>query len=171
MLGQELFAVPGFPVSLIYLSGLGVVDDLCSQLCNLGHPVLRRLDPGCQRIIMRRGRGRLFFQDRIVHQVMLGQVHHGLGHLLQVKRLGPVGVPHALPCLELCLNIHQQVDLGGCRDSGNRLFARRVLFLPGQNCCHILLGVAFAQAAHAGRPFPARGTKRDVLPSLTNRAA
>lgn len=54
---------------------------------------------------------------------MIEQIHQDLGHLLQVERFGPVGVPYALSRLEFCLNIRQWADPRDCRHSGNKLFA------------------------------------------------
>ena len=42
---------------------------------------------------------------------MLCQIIHGLRHLFQIEHAGPPRIPRALPGLELCLNIHQQIHL------------------------------------------------------------
>lgn len=58
-----------------------------------------------------RGRRSLFFQHRILQQVMLREIIHGLCHLFQIKDLGPPHIPGTFSGLELCLNVNQQIDL------------------------------------------------------------
>ena len=150
----EFLGVTGLSVGYIGLTGLGIVDDMGPQNCDLRHAFLCRLDPRRQFIVVGRGRRCFFLQYRIFQQVMLGEIIHGLRHLFQVKNLGPAHIPSAFSSLEFGLNIHQQIDLRRLCLHGRFLTGCMLLF-AGENGQQVLQGVAFTQAvraASAARP-------------------
>ena len=49
---QKFGTIPGFAVGIVHWSGLGVVDDVRTEDCNLGHTLLCGLDRIAQFVIV-----------------------------------------------------------------------------------------------------------------------
>ena len=104
---------------------------------------------------MGRGRSRFFLQHRIFQEVILGEIIHRLRHLLEVKDLGPARISGTLSGLQLCLDVHQQIDLRrSCLQ--RRFFPRCMLLLTGENRQQVLQTVTFAQAVQTRNIIPFR---------------
>ena len=67
----KLPGITGLAVCHIDLTGLGIVDDMGTQDGDLRHAFLRRFDLRRKIIVMCRGSRSLFFQNRILQQIVL----------------------------------------------------------------------------------------------------
>ena len=135
------------------------------QNSDLRHAFLRRLDLRRQLIVMSRGRSSLFLQNRILQQVMLREIIHGLCHLFQIKDLGPPYIPGTFSGLELCLDVKEQIDLRRICLL-DRLPAGRMLLLTSKDSQQVLQDVAVAQAVQAGYFIPAGELQTVGFPAL-----
>ena len=90
---------------------------------------------------------------------MLGQIIHRLRHLFEIEHLGPAFVTDALSGAEVCLNIHQQIDLF-FRHGPDDFLTRFVSFFAGEDGPKLRFTVAAAQRIQPNKPlliFPAQG--------------
>jgi len=161
----EFLRVTRFAVCYISLSGLGIIYDVSTQNSNLCHALFSRFDLRREFIVMCRGSRSLFFQNRILQQVILRQVIHGLRHLLQIENFSPSRIASTFSSLQFCLNVHQQIDLGRLRLHGG-IFTGRMPFFTGQHRTDFCFTVPGPQLViHAGYILPAGSFEPDCFPA------
>ena len=113
MLGQKLFRVSGFPVGHIYLTGLGIVDDVLTEFCDLCHARLHGLDLTGQLMVSDGDFIRFLAERSVIQQLSLGQKIKCLRHLLQVEALRPPRISSPFFLCKFGLIVHQQIDALG----------------------------------------------------------
>ena len=104
-------------------------------------------------------------QCRIFQQAMIGEVIHRLRQLFQIERSCPTRIPGSFAFLQLCLNVHQQID--PFRLLVNLFFlARRVPLLTFDNREQHIFRIIFSQGVQPDRTAPALAAERGIFTGL-----
>ena len=147
---QKDFAVPGFPIGGVHLTGLGIVDDVGFQDGDFCQPRFCRLDGIAHSMIAFRCRRCTFPQLFGTADFLLLQEQQRLGHFFQVELGRPLFVADAFALCHFSLNVHQQLE---------RLFFERLLLvrlvlrLSLQHRLDLVLAVAGTQCAETDKLF------------------
>ena len=81
-----------FAIGNIDFPHFGVVDVVSTQYGDLRHPLLRSFDLPGKLVVAGGGLRRFFGEHSVVQQLVSGEVVERLGHLLEVKRFGPIDI-------------------------------------------------------------------------------
>ena len=157
---QKGFAVPGFPISSVHITGLGIVDDVSFQHGDFGQPRFCRFDGIPHSMITFRCRRRMFPQFLCATDFLLLQEQQGFGHLFQVELGCPLFVADTFALCHFPLNIHQQLE--GLL-FGQLLLVRLVFHLALQHRLDLILAIAGAQCTEPDKTFLPLALHRRVL--------
>ena len=93
-------------------------------------------------------------QRCVIHEIMVLQISHGLGHLLQIEPLGPIRVTGTFALGELFLNVDQELIFPlGLLGRFCLSLPRAVLPLTGNDRFQLCGGITLAQGIHADEAF------------------
>ena len=159
----ELFLEAALAIGGVDLAGLGVVDDVCFEGGDLGHPALQGLDFGGGGVKGGGGLRRLLRQGPILGDAVLGEEVEGAGRLLEIVDGGPAGVPGPLALGQPRLDVDEQVDplRPGLEDGP--LAAGTLFPGPAHAGAQGLLGVVGPQGLGAGETLLVGGAELEEL--------